>query len=168
MKEEVTIGRVLEFAITTEDLGHDLYRRLAERYSEDTELRRLFSRLAEDESLHASQLAKMRSDLEAGEVEELSGEDAEYLRSVSSSEVFWDGEDPMAVAEGVEDRNDALQVAHDLEKSTILYYQSLQGVIGRHEILERILEMEHDHLSQVVKYMMIPGAKMRGVTDQWP
>ena len=54
-----------------------------------------------------------------------------------------------------------------IEKSTLVYYDAMRDVLGDSEVLERIIAMEKQHLRQVLKYMMAPDSKMRGVSDEW-
>ncbi len=165
MIENPTLEKAVEFAITTEALGQKFYRRLADVHGSDDELRDLFNKLARDEELHETQLRRMQQELPAGS-DPLSDENAEYLRAISTAEIFYGNNDPLAAADAVGDRNDALQLAHNLEKSTLLYYHAMREVIGPSTTLDGIIAMEKRHLSQVIKYM-VTGAKMRGLADDW-
>jgi rubrerythrin len=165
--ENLTIEKALGFAIETEQIGQEMYQKLARRHADDSELRGLFARLAEDEKLHEAQLRELRKELSRSGTGELSDEDSEYLRRMSTTEVFYGISDPLAAVEDGPGRQDALKLAHDLEKSTLVYYDAMKDVLGDNEVLERIIAMEKQHLRQVLKYMMAPDSKMRGVSDEW-
>lgn len=166
MIENPTVERAFQFAITTEQLGQKFYRRLAHTYDNDKELRDLFGQLARDEELHESQLRRMCEELPEGGSNQLSEQDAEYLRAISTAEIFYGSNDPMAAADAVSDRASALQLAHNLEKSTLLYYHAMREAIGPTTTLDGIIDMEKRHLTRVIKYM-VTGAKMRGLADDW-
>jgi rubrerythrin len=166
MIEKPTVHRAVEFAITTEQLGQKFYQRLAETYGGNDELPDLFGKLARDEELHASQLRSMRDQLPGGGTQQLSERDAEYLQAISTAEIFYGNNDPLAAADAVSGRDDALQLAHNLEKSTLLYYHAMREVIGPTPVLDAIIDMERRHLTQVIKYM-VTGAQMRGLADDW-
>jgi rubrerythrin len=165
--ENLTIEKALGFAIETEQIGQEMYQKLARRHADDSELRDLFNRLAEDEKLHEAQLRELRKELAISRARELSEEDTEYLRLLSTTEVFYGFSDPLAAVEDGSERQDALKLAHDLERSTLVYYDAMRAVLGDNEVLERIIAMEKQHLRQVLKYLMVPEAKMRGVSDEW-
>lgn len=167
MIANLTIGRTIDFAIETERVGQEVYQRLATAHAGNADLRDLFRRLAEDEKLHESQLAEFRRNLESTGERELPKDDSDYLRSISWLEVFHGDRDPIAAADRVESPRDALEMAHNLERSTLLYYGAIRDLLGEDPILQGIIDMEKHHLKQVIKYLMDPEIKMRGVTDQW-
>ena len=167
MIDNLSIENVLEFAIETERLGREMYQGLSHRFADEGELRDLFTRLADDEALHETQLRELRNQFSAGAAEDFSDEESEYLRSLSRKEIFYGTDDPLAAVEDGPQRQDALKLAHDLEKSSLVYYDAMRDVLGDNEVLERIIAMEKQHLRQVMKYMMMPESKVRGVSDQW-
>lgn len=166
MIENLTVGRALEFAITTEQLGQRLYAKLAGAHADD-ELHDLFTALARDEEVHASQLRALRDDLGETENRELAEQDADYLRTISTAEIFHGYSDPLTAADSMEDRTDALKLAMDLEKSTLLFYHTMEKILGSSPVLDSIIAMEKHHLAQVVKYLISPESKMRGLSDTW-
>jgi rubrerythrin len=167
MIENLTVGRAVEFAITTEQLGQDFYKRLTEKYADDNELSDLFAKLARDEEIHEAQFRELRDSLGTEEQRELEEGDSQYLRSISTAEIFYGNNDPLSAADSVSDREDALKLAHNLEKSTLLYYHSMKEALGQSDVLDRIIAMEKKHLAQVIKYMTVSGSKMRGLSDTW-
>ena len=167
MTENMTLGRALEIAIETERIGNEVYRKLAARHEKGSELHGLFERLAEDEKLHESRLRELGGQLDEAAGRELSDQDSEYLRSVSWREIFHGDPDPIAAADRVTSRKDALEMASRLERSTLVYYSGVRDLLGDHPVLEEIMAMEKRHLTQIIKYLMDPEAKVRGTEDRW-
>jgi rubrerythrin len=167
MIEKLDIGQVVDLAIETERVGHDMYRKLAEDASSAPELQKLFGKLADDERLHEAELRELKNELDERESRQLSDEDSAYLRGLAKDEIFTGEKNAAAAAADIAEREDALQLAYNVEKSTLIYYGALEDVVGQHPVLERIIAMEKQHLRQVMKYLLMPASKMRGVSDQW-
>lgn len=167
MAENMTLRRALEIAIETERIGNEVYRKLAARHEEETELHDLFKRLAEDEKLHESRLRELGDQLDEEAGRKLTDEDSEYLRSVSWREIFHGDPDPIAAADRVVSRKDALEMASRLERSTLVYYSGVRDLLGDHPVLQEIMAMEKQHLTQIIKYLMDPEIKVRGTEDRW-
>jgi rubrerythrin len=162
MVEELTLDKAIDFAVQTEQLGEAVYRRMAHRFKDDLELGELFRTLAEDEKYHAQRFDKLR---ELARTRKLSTEEQQYLRAVSISDIFSDAQSPGKNVESITSREDALQRAFYLEKTTLQYYQAMKEVLP-HEVLDQMIAEEKSHLTQVTKYM-VTGAKMRGLGDKF-
>jgi len=160
--EDLTLSKAIDFAVETEKLGHHLYTRLARRFEGDEELYELFSTLAEDEMQHAARFAQL-SDAAAVQGDDLSFEQKQYLRAVSLSDIFSREAGLAKKPDEIVDRNDALQRAFNLEKTTLLYYQAMKEVLD-HEIVDEMIAEEKKHLTRVMKYM-VTDAEFRGLGD---
>lgn len=53
------------------------------------------------------------------------------------------------------------------EENSLLYYGALKDVLGDNRTLAAIVDMEKDHLTQVMKYLIEPDSKVRGTSDDW-
>ena len=167
MIENLTVEGALEFAIETERIGSEVYRRLAEKHRGEPELKKLFDRLADDEKQHQAKLGELGRTLGEGRRREPTQEEQDYLRSVSWNEIFHGDRDPVAAAEKIESREDALEMAYDLERSSLIFYDACRDLLGEEPILEEVIRMEKHHLTQITKYMMDSGMKFRGAGDSW-
>ena len=156
--QDLTLEKAVDFAVQTERLGHELYCALANRFRDDSELRELFSTLAEEEEHHAGYFTGLRERL--GNVP-LSPEDQQYLRAISLSDIFaeslGDGFD------AVKTRQDALAKAFELERTTLGYYQALKQIVPD-AILDEMIAEERRHLVKVMSHM-VTGATLRGLGD---
>ena len=158
---ELTLEKAVDFAVQTERLGQEMYSALASRFEDDSELRELFTTLAADEEHHADHFAGLRKRLGG---KQLDPEEQQYLRAASLSDIFADWSLSEA-PEMITTREDALQKAFNLEKTTLGYYQALQEIIPD-ELLEEMVAEEKRHLVKVMKYM-VTGAKVRGLGDKF-
>jgi rubrerythrin len=165
MIEKLTPEACVDFAIRTEEIGAQMYKDLAARFRSDPELRDLFAALADDELEHRDRFGSLRSRV-AAEGKPLSREEGDYLLAMSMSEVF-DIEELAKPVDAVHSREDALERALHLEKSTLAYYQALREVLGPSEVLDTLVAVEKKHVVKVMQ-LMLTGAKFRGFADAYP
>lgn len=167
MIEKVTVRRALEFAVEAEKVGAEFYTRLSEIYGDDDELHEMFTLLARDEQRHARQIGDILAELPAEAGGELPEDEAAYLRAIATAEFFYGRNDPLAALDGTPERDDVLELAHDLEKSTLLYYFEMKRILGdRGDRLDPVIEMEKEHLRKVIAYA-VTDATMRGLSDTY-
>ena len=163
MTDPTTLRGAIEFAVRTEELGEELYKRLAARFPEDTEIKEMFEFLAQDEVAHGNYF---RSLLEATPPDEgvSTGPEFQYVRAMSLSQFFM-GEDGLKkkCAE-IQSKTDALRIVFELEKATLQYYQALREVLGENEALDAIIRAEKAHLMKVMQYI-VTDSKFRGLSD---
>lgn len=163
MSEQITLEKVIDFAVQVEMKGRHLYTTLAERFREDAEMHTLFATLAEDEQHHADHFGKLRA--VAASRPPLSDEQQNYLRAASVSEIFSAEKGIEKNLDKIDSREDALERAFNLEKASLLYYQAMKEVL-QDDLLDSMIQEEKGHLTQVMRYM-VTGAKMRGLGDKF-
>jgi rubrerythrin len=161
LPEELTLELAIDFAVTTEELGEKVYRRMATHFKDDQELSELFATLAADEKHHGEQFSKLRAAV--SDAKPLSYEQQLYLRAFSISNVFSNPLSPGKEIEAIKTREDALERAFNLEKTTLGYYKAMREILDE-PVLDQLIAEEKKHLTQVMKYM-VSGAEMRGLGD---
>lgn len=167
MLEELTLRKAVEFAVTTEKLGHTFYEKMAKKFADDSEIREVFSTLAKDELIHEKQFQNLLNQVPKDP--DVSSQDDRWaiLRVMSMSEFFMGGSGLFKKLDEVETREDALQRAFKLEKDTLAYYRAMEDILGKDDILTSIIQSEKSHLLKVMEYMLTE-AKMRGLADRAP
>lgn len=163
LPEDLTLESAIDFAVTTEQLGERIYTKLAKHFKDDPELSELFGKLAADEQHHGNKFGKLKEKV-AGR--ELNYEQQLYLKAFSISSVFSDEKSPNKNVDTITTREDALERAFNLEKTTLQYYKAMKEIIDD-PIVDEMIAEEKSHLTQVMKYM-VSGAKMRGLGDKQP
>jgi len=167
MLENVTPTRCVEFAITTEEIGAELYHQLEQRFASDRELTELFRDLGRDEVQHAEQFRALRDRFaQRLQGQAISTDEANYLRAMSMSDVFSGPKGLATAIDAVRTREDALEHALNLEKATLAYYQAVREVLGPDEVLETLIAVERRHVLLVMK-LLVTGAKFRGYSDSY-
>lgn len=163
MTRNVTPEQCVAFAVQTEEIGARMYRDLAARFGSDPELRELFEGLAADEVEHGDRFRGLSARLGARTPGPISPEQGDYLAAMSMSEVF-DTEALSKRVDAIKTRQDALERALHLEKSTLAYYQAMREALGPDEVLDALIAVEKKHVVKVMQ-LMITGAKFRGLAD---
>ncbi len=164
MLEEPTLKKAVEFAITTEQLGGRYYQRLADKFGEDEEIREVFAQLAKDEEVHERQFTALLGTVPEGSDPPGFAEQSGILKAWSMSQFFTTRDGLTEVLEEIQTREDALQRAFEMEKSTLGYYQALRDALGEEPILNAIIDAEKGHMQAVMR-VLVTGAKFRGLGD---
>ena len=168
MLGNVTLKGCIEFAIATEELGAEVYMKLAAKFSDGKEISDLFSHLAADEKIHKQQFSELLKKSSAGKGTGETAENREYLKAMSVSEFFSHHRGPLKDIANIQDRNDALQIALDFEKATLGFYKAMEDVIGKQEPLSQVIETERNHVIVLMKALVVEGSAFRGLQEKWP
>jgi rubrerythrin len=168
MIEDMTLKGCMEFAVATEELGAKIYTRLAAKFGDHKDISGLFTRLAQDEEVHKRQFSELLKNAPVEEGVSDSPEKREYLKAMSISEFFSHHRGPFKNIEDIKDRNDALQRALDFEKATLGFYKAVEDVMGKRELLTKVIETERNHVIVLLKALLVEGSEFRGLQDRWP
>jgi len=165
MTDTMTPRQAIEFAVKTEELGTKFYQQLVLKFSDHPELKELFELLAKDEVMHEAQFRKL---LEKTPPDEgvSTGPEFQYLRAMSLSQFFMGQEGLKKKCKAIENKDDALGVAFELEKATLQFYNAMREVLGANDTLDSVIEAEKAHLTKVMQYI-ITDSKFRGLADKW-
>lgn len=167
MIEDVTPTKCVEFAITTEEIGAELYQQLAQRFASDRELAELFRDLGRDEVHHADQFRALHGRfVQRLEGSTISADQANYVRAMSMADIFSGPKGLASAMDGVRTREDALERSLNLEKATLAYYQAVREILGADEILDALIAVERRHVLKVMQ-LLVSGAKFRGLADTY-
>jgi rubrerythrin len=165
MNDAMTPRKAIDFAVKTEELGTKFYRQLALKFSDQAELKELFELLAKDEVMHEAQFRKLLEQTPPDEGVS-TGPEFQYLRAMSLSQFFMGEEGLKRKCREIEDKDDALGIAFELEKATLQYYSAMREVLGGNDTLDAVIEAEKAHLTKVMQYI-ITDSKFRGLADRW-
>ena len=146
---------ILEIAIETERQGAAFYERLAtsaqdERVKE--ECRRLVTFEREHEKTFRRLLGQrdVQQALDSLQPSQLSDEYREYFSALVHSNMLPDEEAARRLAEEAASEADAVNIALQMEKNTILFYQELQNLLGQKAgVLQTILDEERSHVYEL-------------------
>ncbi len=122
----------------------------------------LFADLAEQEKLHVKVFTDMKEGLAEHTLpESYSGETDAYIASLVSDRVFpRDGAGAtltarmgqVAAATQITDEMEAIEIALDMEKQSILLYSGIRSLVRRseQEVMDRIIEEEREHIRRLL------------------
>jgi len=139
-------------AIRIERQGIDFYEKCAE-VTQDSRIRDVFHFLIEQEWNHVRVFSDMRRGLEDYVLpESYPGETLGYLDSFVRDRVFSGPERAVEQGRTISDPFAAVDLALELEKSSILFYSGMKQVVrpSEHDAIDRVIGEEHDHIRRLL------------------
>jgi len=146
---------ILEIAIQAERQGAAFYERLATS-AQDERVKEECRRLAEFEREHEKTFRRLLGQrnvqraLDSLQPGQLSDQHQQYLSALVDSNMLPDEEAARQLAEEAKSEVEAINIALQMEKNTILFYQELQNLLGTEAgVLQIILDEERSHVYQL-------------------
>jgi rubrerythrin len=143
------LRKALELATYVEEMGTDLYRRLAKHWESEPTLRDLFAKLALDEVAHREVFQTLLSTVRIRRSDPVSL-DVECLRTIAQTSFFSAGSGALRGIEDSVTEAEVLGKVFKFEKATLLYYLGLRDVLGASTALDRIVAEEKRHTVYVM------------------
>ena len=143
--ERFSIREIIEQAIQTERLGNEFYTKMAEKFHENKELKKLFETLSAHEVKHGNSFIALREKIKDEEPEGWD-EVTLYLRAIVDSEFFLGKDKCLPSLEHVKTASEAVDFALCFERETLLYYYALREATKDKEILDKIITEEKSHI----------------------
>ena len=151
----LTAEEILEIAIETERQGAAFYERLAtsthdERVKEECQRLVTFEREHEKTFRRLLEQQDVQRALSSLQPSQLSDKYRQYLSALVDSNMLPDEETAQRLADEAESEADAINVALQMEKNTILFYQELQNLLGQEAgVLQTVLDEERSHVYEL-------------------
>ena len=164
MLEDLTLHKALKLAVETEKVGAEYYARLGKRFAGEKEVADIFNQLSRDELVHEAQFKKLLEKVPADAPTESYAEKYNFLRATAISEFFRSG--TFDDADKIATSGDALLKALNFEKSTLMYYQAIEAVMGENDQLTELIKAERGHMMTIMQVLMT-GEKFKGTLDKW-
>ncbi len=149
----LTAAGILEIAIQAERQGAAFYERLATTADSErvrAECQRLVGMEREHEKAFQRLLEQQEGQRALSSLQPLSDEYQQYLSALVDSNMLPDEETARQLAEEAESEVDAIDIALQMEKNAILFYQELQNLLGTEAgVLRTILDEERSHVYEL-------------------
>jgi rubrerythrin len=146
---------IYEIGVQIEKNGRLFYQRVASQ-SEDEDMRKLFGDLADWEKSHIDLFSKLKAQLTAGREDDPGFDQDEqksrYLSAAAGSHVFKAGVDVAALAAGMKTPEDALALAVQFEKDSVVTYISMKNLVPEKNgkaTIDRLIEEELHHIDML-------------------
>lgn len=140
-----SIREVVEQAILTEQLGQEFYTKMAQKFQNNNELKKLFELLAAHEIKHGKTFSELMQKIKDEEPEGWE-EVTLYLKAIVDSEFFLGKDKCLPSLEHVKTVIEAVEFALCFERETLLYYYTLKESISDKELIDRIIKEEKSHI----------------------
>ena len=159
MSERTYLKKVIDAAIENEEIGERFYETMSKKFSDNSELQKLFYTLAGDEETHKERFKKIRDNLTANAFVPAAGVDYE-LAGPKKADAFFS-------EESIETKEDALERALAFEKASLNYYEGIAKILGPSDELRAMIDEEKSHVTAVMKSALNIGSRFRGMDDTW-
>ena len=143
--EKFSVREIIEQAIQTEKLGNEFYTKMAEKFHDNKELKKLFETLSAHEVRHGNSFVALKEKVKDEEPEGWE-EVTPYLRAIVDAEFFLGKDKCLPSLEHVKTALEAVDFALCFERETLLYYYTLREATKEKEILDKIIREEKSHI----------------------
>jgi rubrerythrin len=143
--EKFSVREIIEQAIQTEKLGNEFYKKMAVKFHDNKELKKLFETLSAHEVRHGNSFVALKEKVKDEEPEGWD-EVTPYLRAIVDSEFFLGKDKCLPSLEHVKTALEAVDFALCFERETLLYYYTLREATKEKEILDKIIREEKSHI----------------------
>lgn len=149
------VTELMDMAIRIEEHGQAFYEACLAT-TDNAPMKEVFHYLLEQEKEHARVFSRMKENLDPEQPlpESYPGELRHYLDAFVKGEIFDDPKAAQKLVETLEDEKDAVEVALELEKQSILFYSGIKSMIRDAEAaqVDRIIAEEHDHIRRLQSF----------------
>lgn len=166
-------GEVFQLAINIEKNGIDFYREV-QRATDDPELRELFSMLGSEEVEHKKLFEEFLSGLpekmKQSTVFDPDDELDQYLQTLADQHIFSRGKELEEQLAGVKTVADALKLALQCEKDSVIFYLSMQDAAceGKaKDFISMLIKEEQQHVRRLSTHLRRCSADAKECLLNW-
>jgi len=148
-------GEVFKIAIQIEENGRKFYEE-SQKNIESAEVRALFTDLALQEIEHKKKfealLAQLPAESAATTVWDPENELDQYIKMMADDHVFTAGDEIKNLVGRVRDSSDALKLAMEFEKDTLVFFLGLEGALAGkkdQDLIKSLVNEEQEHLKRL-------------------
>ncbi len=153
----VDVRELVRIAKRDEDVGADFYQALAENI-EDSKLRDEILEIREEELKHSRRFEEMLDQLgEYVTTEEFPGQYEEYYNNFLSRREHLESDEAIRKAGEVKDDIEALKLALNQEKDTLLFYLELKELVKPYQhqdMVHEVIDEERDHIVRLSRILL--------------
>jgi len=155
MGKLLNMSEVLEFAIAIEQQGYKFYVETMKKMKE-AKILALFQYLADEEFKHEHIFKDLQKKVGTfTPPESYPGEYETYMNDFIKSNFLKKIDDIQSTINSVEKIEDAIHIALDFERDSIVFYTALKKYIGdeNQDIIEKIIQEELSHILKINNYI---------------
>ncbi len=158
MAKTFSIEEIIEMAVKIEENGVTFYKTLAE-VSKNKSAKEIFGYLGGEEKDHAATFRSIYKEItQRNFVKAFSDEEANaYLHLLVESRMFKNQKEAEEIARRMKSEEEAIELALNIEKDTLLFYYELIDGVEREEkeIVKRLIEQEKTHIRRLTTLRQI-------------
>ncbi len=146
---------VFQMAIEIEENGKNFYEK-AEKLVDDAAVKDLFHYLGIEEEKHKKKFTELKESIPAKEkessVHDPGNEMNQYLKMMADMHVFRKTEEVSGRLRGIKNAEEALKMAIEFEKDSVIFFLSMQDAALREEgkkLIGQLVKEEQEHLRKL-------------------
>ena len=146
-----SISEIIEQAVQTEKLGFQFYSSMAEKFTDDEKINKLFGLLALKEQEHEKTFLSLMDNISKQSTEDWE-EVCKYMRAIVESEFFLGTNKSLPSLDHITSASAAVKFAISFEKETLLYFYNMKDVISGSDVINSIIDEEKSHIVWLSDY----------------
>ncbi len=148
-------GEIFKVAIQIEENGKKFYEE-SQKHIDDADIRKLFSDLALQEVEHKKKFEALQAQLPpestTATVWDPDNELDQYIKMMADNHIFVSSNDVKSRIAGIKDSKDALKLAIEFEKDSVLFFLSMEDAAAAkkdQELIKSLVNEEQEHLKRL-------------------
>jgi rubrerythrin len=146
-------SEIFDMAVGVEEQGIAFYQ--AAQTVIPSQIDDVLNYLIDQQRVHAETFLRMKEEVKDDFLlpESYPGERANYMNSFTRDQVFFDPLQALKQFKNVADELDAIRIAVDYERRSILFYAWIKQIVRKSEadVIDKIIAEEHLHISRLLK-----------------
>ena len=153
MADLLNVKEIVDFAVYIEQNGYEFYTDTAKKFDNE-KMMELFHYLAEEELKHEKTFKQLKEEVGSFTPHEsYEGEYGTYMRDFLKSHTLGNNKVVKEKIAAVKTIDDAIKVALDFEKDSVVFFASLKKFVGPNnvETVEKIVQEEVSHITMLYR-----------------
>ncbi len=144
-------SEIARISMKIEENGVLFYQALAGK-TEEAEARALFDFMAGEEEQHYKTFESLSDKLQGYDIQSFENDYEDYMRDLANNSVFATDADPVEIAKGVNTVIEAIDLALDFEKDSVLFYLQFKKMVPEEEKfgVDAIIDEEQTHIHRLL------------------
>ena len=146
---------IVEIAVRIEENGNEFYTTAAETITGSSDIKGLFTDLAEKEILHIAIFEKLARGFDAESFDFGNQDAADYIDHLAESHIFGKPDSGRTLALALKTPKEALEAAYKFENDSVDFYTELLKYTrsDSKKLVQEIIEEEMEHAAEIKRFL---------------
>jgi len=154
------LQEIIRLAVEAERMANRIYLKYSQVFSDIPEIKRVFEQLVSDEVQHVADFYRAMRELKESDIE-IPEDELDIFRALNPVRYL----EMIDKDVGEVSQNDVVVCVYQFEKGTLLFYHRLEILMGKTELLSKLIDSQKSHLKIVLGYLCT-DAKFKGISPE--